>query len=253
MARRTRMGDPEVIICRDLADLSARAAERFLALTGKAVNATGRFAVALSGGSTPKGLYALLATSPCRERVPWHGVHFFWGDERCVLPDHRESNYRMVREVLLSKIPIPAENVHRMAGEKEPQIAAAEYEEEIKTVFGLSSGALPRFDLILLGLGEDGHTASLFPGSDALRETERLVVACYVRQLGAYRLTLTLPVLNAAAHITFLVAGQSKAAVVKQILQGNSELPAAKVKAAKGRLLWLLTQEAAASARLFQS
>ena len=242
------MRDPEVIICRDMADLNTRAAELFVALAEKAVSARGRFAVALSGGSTPNGLYALLAGSPFRQRVPWSRVHLFWGDERCVPPDHPQSNYRMVEQALLAKIPMPAENVHRMPAEKEPQQAAAEYEARIKTFFELASGALPRFDLILLGVGEDAHTASLFPGGDALQETERLVAACYVGQLNAYRLTLTLPVLNAASEVVFLVSGRSKAPIVKEILksQQSSQLPAAKVRPSSGRLTWFITHDAAA-------
>ncbi len=247
MARRTRTRDPEVIICRDLADLNARAAERFLALAGKAVSATGRFAVALSGGSTPKGLYTLLAGSPFRQQVPWSGVHLFWGDERCVPPDHPQSNYRMVGEVLLEKIPIPAHNVHRMAGEKDPEIATTEYEEELKRFFRLSPGALPRFDLILLGLGEDGHTASLFPGTNALQQTDRLVTACYVREISEYRLTLTLPVLNAGAAVVFLVSGSSKAQIVKDILGSpqTPAFPAAKIRPTNGTLAWFITYDAA--------
>jgi 6-phosphogluconolactonase len=241
------MADPEVIVCRDIADLEERAAENFAVLAGKAPGPSGRFSVALSGGSTPKGLYSLLASSRYGDRVPWSRVHLFWGDERCVPPDHPESNYRMVREVLLSKIAIPAENVHRMAGEKEPDIAAAEYEAELKRFFRLSPGALPRFDLILLGLGEDGHTASLFPGSDALRETERLVTACYVSKLKSHRLTLTLPVLNAGAVIVFLVAGKNKASIVKEVLKAKAaSLPAAKVQPIDGRLIWFVDREAGA-------
>jgi 6-phosphogluconolactonase len=245
---RAPIPEPEAIICRDLSDLNARAADRFVARAGKAVTATGRFAVALSGGSTPKGLYELLASPPFRERVAWSGVHLFWGDERCVPPDHPQSNYRMAEEALLAKVPIPAQNVHRMAGEKEPRQAAAEYEGSLKTFIQPAPCALPSFDLILLGLGEDGHTASLFPDTEALDETESLAAACYVEQLRAYRLTLTLPVLNAAAEVVFLVSGRSKAPVVKEILKSKvaSRLPAAQIRPRSGRLTWFITHDAAA-------
>jgi 6-phosphogluconolactonase len=241
------MADAEIVVCRDLADLSHRAAEYFIDLAVEAAARSERFTVALSGGSTPKSLYSLLASPGYRERIPWHRVHLFWGDERCVPPHHPESNYRMVQESLLSKIDIPAENVHRMAGEKDPQSAAAEYEQQLKKFFQPSPGTLPRFDLILLGLGEDGHTASLFPGSDALEETEHLVATSYVERLKAHRLTLTLPVLNHAAEVMFLVVGQSKAAIVKSLIgpkPGSPDLPAARVRPYRGRLTWLITQDA---------
>ena len=148
----------------------AKAAEQWVNLARQAIARSGRFTVALSGGSTPKVLYSLLASPEYRERIDWLHVHLFWGDERCVPPDHPESNYRMVQEALLSKIQIPPENIHRMAGEKDPQTAAVEYEQELRDFFQTKDAA-PRFDLILLGLGEDGHTASLFPGTPAPDET----------------------------------------------------------------------------------
>jgi 6-phosphogluconolactonase len=239
------MAEREIIICRDIAELSRQSAERFSQLVNQSVQGSGCFTVALSGGSTPKHLYSLLASPDYKERIPWNNVHLFWGDERCVPPDHPESNFGMVRESLLSKIKIPAENIHRMAGEREPQAAAAEYEKHLQEFFGLESGALPRFDLILLGIGEDGHTASLFPGSDALDETERLVIAPFVEKLNSYRLTLTLPVLNSGAEVWFLVTGASKADAVKKVLRGSADLPAAKVQPVNGRLVWFITQDAA--------
>ncbi len=243
------MNKPELIICRNAEELHCKAAERFVSLAQPAARDRDRFTVALSGGSTPKGLYSLLATADYRGQVQWSHVHLFWGDERCVPPDHPESNYRMAQESLLSKINIPESNVHRMAGEKEPATAAMEYEAELKKFFRLSGGALPRFDLILLGLGEDGHTASLFPGSDALADTEHLVVAVHIEKLKSHRLTLTLPVLNNAAQILFLVAGESKSAILKDVLRANplsSNLPAAKVQPVNGQLAWIVTQDAAA-------
>jgi 6-phosphogluconolactonase len=205
--------------------------------------------VALSGGSTPKALYALLASPEYREQIDWPQVHLFWGDERCVPADHAESNFRMTREALLSKINLPERNIHRMAGEKDPAAAAIEYENQLGAFFASTKNAIPRFDLVLLGLGEDGHTASLFPGTAALGQAERLVATAYVEKLHAHRLTLTLPVLNAAAQVTFLIAGQSKAAIVNEILGSDrsaENYPAAQVKPIDGRLTWLITADAAA-------
>jgi 6-phosphogluconolactonase len=238
----------EVIICCDVDELNRKAADQFIALAGEAISQTGQFTVALSGGSTPKALYSLLASPDYRKRVDWSRVHLFWGDERCVPPDHLESNYRMVHEALLSKISLPPENIHRMAGEKAPRDAAADYENELRTFFRLAVNAVPRFDLVLLGLGEDGHTASLFPGSPALNERNRLVATVYVERLKAYRLTLTLAVINAAAQVCFLIVGEAKSAIVKKLLGADpdaSELPAAKVRLANGRVTWLITQDAA--------
>lgn len=238
--------DREIIICRDLDALSRRAAEQFVALAQQAIAASGRFSVSLSGGSTPKALYSLIATDEFKQQLAWQQIHLFWGDERCVAADHAESNFRMVKESLLSKIHIPSENVHRMAGEMAPLAAAATYERELKQFFSTLPDNLPRFDLLLLGLGEDGHTASLFPGSSALHEAQQSVATTYVEKLDAYRLTLTFPAINNAAQITFLVAGQSKAAVVKAILTGeNIDAPAARIKPGNGKLSWLITQDAA--------
>jgi 6-phosphogluconolactonase len=241
--------NPDVIICRDAGELSQKATERFVVLVNEASASSGRFTVALSGGSTPESLYSLLATPGFADRIPWPKVHLFWGDERCVPPDHPDSNYRMVRESLLSKISIPSENVHRMAGEKDPKLAAAEYEEQLIKFFRLSKGEAPRFDLILLGLGEDGHTASLFPESDALNEMQRLVATTYLPKLNAHRLTLTLPVLNESAEIYFLVAGKNKAAIVKELLGTDptaAKFPAQRIQPADGALTWFITRDAAA-------
>jgi 6-phosphogluconolactonase len=236
----------QIIICRDTDELSRQAAEQFVALARQAIVAHGRFRVALSGGSTPKALYSTLATAEFNSQLEWRQIHLFWGDERCVAPDHAESNFRMVKESLLSKIVIPAENVHRMIGEFEPAAAAAAYETELRQFFLLSAEQLPRFDLILLGLGEDGHTASLFPHSSALNETERWVATTYVEKLDAHRLTLTFPVINNAAQITFLIAGQSKAAIVKAIRNASvGDYPATRIEPVKGHLCWFITQDAA--------
>jgi 6-phosphogluconolactonase len=242
------VNDREIVICRDVDELNRKAAEQFIELANKAIQRSGQFTVALSGGSTPKGLYSLLASAEYKERVDWFRVHLFWGDERCVPPDHPESNFRMVRESLLSKVQIPSENVHRMMGEKEPEQAATEYEEHLRQFFHLPRGGVPRFDLIFLGLGEDGHTASLFPGSPALDEQKRLVATVYVERLKVYRLTLTLPVINAAAQVSFLITGENKSSIVKALLRADgdsSKYPAGRVRPVNGQLTWFITQDAA--------
>jgi 6-phosphogluconolactonase len=239
------MGERDIVLCRDIAELSRQSAERFSQLALETVEEAGRMTVALSGGSTPKHLYSLLASPDYSNQIPWNNVQLFWGDERCVPPDHPESNFRMAQEALLSRIQIPVENIHRMSGEIQPQAAAAEYEKELQKFSGFNSGGLPRFDLILLGIGEDGHTASLFPGSDALNDAKHLVVAPFVAKLNSYRLTLSLPVLNNAANVWFLVTGASKADAVKQVLSASSDLPAARVHPVHGKLIWYITRDAA--------
>jgi 6-phosphogluconolactonase len=239
------MAERNIVLCRDLVELSHKSAEQFSQLAHESIEASGRLTVAFSGGSTPKHLYSLLASPDYKNRIRWNNVELFWGDERCVPPDHPESNFRMAQEALLSRIQIPTGNIHRMRGEGQPQAAAAEYEKELQEFFGLDSGGLPRFDLILLGIGEDGHTASLFPGSDALNETKHLVVAPFVEKLNSYRLTLSLLVLNNAANVWFLVAGPSKADAVKQAFSSSSDLPAAKVQPVNGKLTWFITRDAA--------
>ncbi|MEE9172505.1 MAG: 6-phosphogluconolactonase [candidate division NC10 bacterium] len=239
----------EILVCRDLEDVSHRAAELFIRLANEAASSTGRFAVALSGGSTPRALFTLLATDPFKQRVPWPKVHLFWGDERCVPPDHPESNYRMARDTLLDQAPISAQNIHRMPAEDEDCArAAAAYEQTLRAFFEGVAGELPCFDLILLGMGEDGHTASLFPGTAALAETERLVAPTYVEKLGTYRLTLTAPVINHAAHVAFLVAGESKASVLREVLEGERDpqrLPSQLIQPSRGRLVFIVDRAAA--------
>jgi 6-phosphogluconolactonase len=236
----------DLVICKDTAELSRRTADRFIEIAQQSMRSSGRFAVALSGGSTPKNLYSRLSSPAYQERLSWPNVHLFWGDERCVPPDHPDSNFRMVKEALLSKIEIPPENVHRMAGEREPSTAASEYEKHLQEFFLVKNGALPRFDLILLGVGDDGHTASLFPGSGALHETKRLVLAPFVEKLKSNRLTLTLPVLNQGGEVWFLVTGSDKAGIIKEILSASADLPAAKVQPENGKLMWFIRQDAAA-------
>ena len=215
----------------------------------EAVAARGRFTVALAGGATPRASYARLAVAPHAGRIPWHRTFVFFGDDRGVPPDHPESNYRMAHETLLAKVPIPATQVFRIRAEAEdPEAAAAEYARTLADVFAIRRGEQPRFDLVLLGLGIDGHTASLFPGSPALKEVFRTVAAVHVAAaIVPQRFTLTFPVLNAAARVVFLVAGPEKAKIVRAALgmQGVS-LPAGMVRPADGRLTWLLDRDAAA-------
>jgi 6-phosphogluconolactonase len=226
------------------------AASEFFLRAIDAVGTNGRFTVALSGGSTPRGLYKLLATDPAwRDQLPWAHMHVFWGDERHVPPEHAESNFRMANEALLSVAPVPAANIHRIYGEAaSADEAASEYEDELREVFGLADGEVPRFDLILLGLGPEGHTASLFPGTRALAENHRLVVCNWVGKLFADRITLTAPVLNNAASVIFIVSGADKATALKAILEGPYEpdqLPAQLINPTNGRLVWLLDRAAA--------
>jgi 6-phosphogluconolactonase len=239
----------EVRVAPDAPALTRLAGEEVAARAAAAVAARGRFAIALSGGSTPRALYALLAdpAAPFRQRLPWASTHVFFGDERCVPPDHPDSNYGMARAALLAHVPIPPRQVHRMRGElPESETAALEYEAELAEAFSLHEGELPRLDLVLLGLGPDGHTASLFPGTAALEERSRLVVANYVAKLGAYRLTLTYPVLDAARAVLFLVSGAEKAERVADVLERGADLPAARVRPSDGALLWFLDAPAAA-------
>lgn len=239
----------EVVICRDLNEVSLRAAELFVQLADTAASSAGRFTVALSGGSTPRALYTLLASDRFRSRVPWSNVHLFWGDERCVPPDHSESNYRMAREALLDRSPIPPENIHRMPTEfEDPGDAAAEYERTLKAFFRVPVGELPRFDLILLGMGDDGHTASLFPGTAALAEQERWVTANYVEKLATHRLTLTVPVINHAANVVFLISGEAKASVLREVLEGGYQperFPSQFIRPEGDKLLFILDRAAA--------
>jgi 6-phosphogluconolactonase len=232
------------------AGLVQRAAAELLADAAvEAVRARGRFAVALAGGSTPRGAYELLAREPLRVRVPWADVHVFWGDERHVPPDHPDSNYRMAREALLAHVPLPEGNVHRIPAENpDASAAAAAYEQTLRHVFATSAGKAPRFDLIFLGMGPDGHTASLFPRGHAMEERARLAVAERVESVGGWRITLTLPVLNAAAQVVFLVTGADKAPALAMVLGpegAGSGLPAALVRPREGRLLWLVDAPAA--------
>lgn len=228
-------------------------AERIVAAAAEAIAERGRFALALSGGSTPRPLYELLSSPPYISRIDWSRVHLFWGDERCVPPDHPDSNYRMTREALLDRANIPSQNVHRIRGEAEPHDAAADYERELRVFFGDRDPPERTFDVVLLGMGPDGHTASIFPGTPATTETRRWAMAVHVeRPRPMWRVTLTTLVLNAAADVTFLVAGADKAARLDEVLHGESDrpvVPAQLVKPTHGALHWMLDDAAGARLR----
>jgi 6-phosphogluconolactonase len=239
---------PEIRVLTTPQDLFAAAAEEVVRATDEAVAARGRFAVALSGGSTPKGLFNLLATN-ARTSLPWDRMFFFWGDERHVPPTDPDSNYRMANEAMLSKVPVPAGNVFRVEAENPDAEAVAEaYEKTLQKFFQLKAGEFPRFDLILLGMGPDGHTASLFPGTAGLQEKSRLVIANWVEKLKTHRISFTLPVLNAARTVAFLVSGTDKASVLHSVLEENvpgEQYPAKLVQLKDGKLIWFLDRAAA--------
>jgi 6-phosphogluconolactonase len=248
-------GRPEIEVFPTSDALTARAAECFVAVATTAIRTTGRFVLALSGGATPRALYGRLASQGYHSRVNWPHAHVFWGDERCVPADDAASNARMAREALLDHVPVPSENVHVIRGQDDPAGAAAAYETELRALFGTAAGAptlVPgaRFDLVLLGLGEDGHTASLFPGMAAVRETERWVMAEYIPAVSMWRVTLTPVVINAAAEIVFLVSGREKAPILHRVLEGPADphlLPAQMIAPTAGRLRWLVDSDAAAN------
>ena len=241
--------DPIVDVFADVDGLAAAAATCFADRAQEAIAARGRFMVALAGGTTPRALYSLLATKR-RDAVPWQAVHVFWSDERHVPPTRPESNFGAAQDVMLSRVPVPAAQVHRIRAERpDAATVAAKYERTLRREFSLAAGAWPVFDLVLLGMGPDGHTASLFPGSDALTCTDRLVLAPWVEIHQAHRLTLSLPVLNHAAHVAFLVSGKAKAAVLQDVLEGPEPpdvLPARAVRPAGGRVSWFVDRAAAA-------
>jgi 6-phosphogluconolactonase len=231
-------------IYEDLESLSQACAGIFVRQARQAVQAGGRFSVALSGGHTPRRTYELLAQDPLRGRVPWEQVHVFWGDERCVPPDDPESNERMARRALLDHVPIPATQVHPIRCAQAPGEAAGQYEALLRSFL---SGGQSHLDLVLLGLGENGHTASLFPGTAVLAERDRWVADVYVAEQDKHRVTLTAPIFNQAAVVVFLVAGAAKAPVLQKVLDGAQDshmLPAKLIQPASGALYWLLDEEA---------
>jgi len=230
--------------------VSRTAAEMMVSLVLKRLKSKESFAVSLSGGSSPKNMFALLANDAAlRNRMPWDRVHFFWGDERHVAPDHADSNYRMTNEAMLSRVPVPPENIHRIRAEKPDAGKAAEdYEQELRRFFKLGTEQLPPFDCVFLGMGPDGHTASLFPGTKALHERERLVVSNWVDKFQSYRITMTTPVLNNADLVIFLVSGEEKAEPLRVVLEGQKQsdlLPSQLIEPTHGKLLWLVDQAAA--------
>lgn len=249
----------ELIVRSDVEALAQAAADRILSAAKAAIADRGRFTIALTGGSTPETLYRLLAAPSCSDRLDWLHTVVFFGDERCVPPDHEWSNYAMAWRTLLSHVPLPPDQLHRMRGELAPDIAAEIYVHLLARTFDPEESPWPRFDLILLGMGDDGHTASLFPGMEALAERSATVVATevpsYVRPQ-APRVTLTLPVLNAGREVMFLVAGKGKAERIKRVFEvaqsregKDGQAPAALVQPSQGQLAWFLDEAAASLMR----
>lgn len=245
---------PTVVIVEDEQQVAARAATIVAEAMRSAVASEGVFRIALAGGTTPRLLHAVLASEPKYRALPWARTDIFWGDERAVPPDHADSNYRMARETLLSKVPVDSARVFRIhAEDPDPSRAAERYEQTLRAAFAIDGDAIPRFDLILLGVGADGHTASLFPSSPAVLERDRLVAASWAAALDSWRVTLTLPVLNAASQVTFMVSGPAKAAAVAAALEpprDSTPPPAALVQPVDGQMTWVLD---AAAARFLRS
>lgn len=221
-------------------------AEFIAECAARALDERGRFTIALSGGGTPRPIYARLADAEFQQRIDWTRTHIFFGDERCVPPDDTRSNYRMARETLFDHAPIPSENIYRIRGEDDPALAALAYEQQIQRLFRAS--APPAFDLILLGMGENGHTASLFPGTAALREKTRWVVPQYVEVMQTWRVTFTAPLINAARQVAFLAEGAGKAQMLWNVLKGPYQpdvLPSQLIQPTRGELHWLVDAAAA--------
>jgi 6-phosphogluconolactonase len=238
---------PRVDICTSTADLESAAEREVLLIARQAIHDRGVCTLALSGGETPRGLYRRLGALPPGEAPGWSRIHLCFGDERMVPPGSPESNYGMVRHEIICRVPLPAGNVHRIRGERPPDIAAGEYAADLGRTLPLSGG---RFDLVLLGLGDDGHTASLFPGTDVLGERERTARAVFVPRLSAWRVTVTFPVINSARNVLFLVAGSQKQDIVRRVLASpgpDAEIPATLVDPADSPAHWLLDSEAGAS------
>ncbi len=225
--------------------LARAAADHFANLAQEAIDHQGHFSVALAGGSTPRDTYEILATIEYAQKINWERVHVFWGDERLVPPDHEHSNYRMAFDAMLDVVPIPQENIHRILGEAKPQDAARAYQDAIREFFNPRP---PCFDLILLGMGDDGHTASIFPKTMAVYEDTLQVMAHFVEKLESWRVTFTPRLINAAENVTFLVSGERKARRLRQVLVGPYQpevLPAQVVRPSRGRLRWLIDEAAA--------
>ena len=256
----TRMlnkSNAQVRIYRDSDELALKAARYFARLADQYCIGSGRFTVALSGGSTPRKMYSILAEEPFLDTVPWSSIYFFWGDERCVLPTHEDSNYRMAYDTLLSKVPVPPENIYRVQTELEdPESIAEEYSARLTQFFltGESRSqtaplsTVPRFDLVLLGMGPDGHTASLFPHTSALDASGQIAVANYVEKLNVHRITLTAATINNARNVTFVAGGEDKAETLKNVIEGSYQpevYPSQLIHPRNGTLLWMVDEAAA--------
>lgn len=227
-------------------ELHRHAAATIVALLGKAIDERGSATLVLSGGSTPKAVYGLLGREPLCTQIRWDVLHVFWGDERLVPPTHPESNYRMAREAFLATVPVPGTNIHRIESELPPEVAADRYERVLKDFFPARGTDAPRFDVLLLGMGNDGHTASLFPGTAALDEHHRWVADVFVPQLNTHRVTLTFPAINRARTVLILVSGKEKAATLAEVLgDAARRYPVQHVRPVDGELLWLVDGDAA--------
>lgn len=238
---------PKISVYPTPADVAAEAARRVVATAIAAVKDRGVFRIALAGGSTPKALYQLLAAEPHLSAMPWDETEIYFGDERCVAKDHKDSNYLMAEQAFLSKVPLPPENINRMKGELEPAAAADEYEKNLRNTLGQGL----RLDIVLLGMGDDGHTASLFPHTKALDEKDRWVVANYAENSTtgkSWRITFTAPFINRAAEVMFLICGASKAARLQEVIEGDRDphrLPSQLIAPESGKLTLLLDAPAA--------
>lgn len=241
----------EIQVLDSATQVAEAGALHFIRICRASIKARGMFSVVLSGGSTPKGMFTLLATDEYKNQVAWEKCHFFWGDERCVPPTHNDSNYKMALESLLAHIPTPANQIYRMKAEN-PDIdsAATDYQTKIASFFKIDSPLdFPQFDLIYLGMGNDGHTASLFPGTKALTEKSRWVTPNFVPKFNTNRMTFTYPLINNARNVIFLAAGKDKVPALKQVLQGPPAIdtyPSQGINPEKGSLLWLIDVDAAA-------
>lgn len=230
----------------DVITLTHAVTEFIVAQSQASIKEQGRFSLAVAGGGTPRPVYELLASNVYKHQIEWEKVHIFFGDERTVPPDYPDSNYKMVKDALLDFVPIPANQIYRIKGEIDPHTAADDYTQALKSVFGLDN--LPRLDVIMLGMGDDGHTASLFPHTAAIHETEKWVIAHRVENLDTWRITLTPPVINQARFVAFMVAGQGKAGRLNEVVNGvyqPDELPSQIVKPIDGELIWFVDSSAA--------
>lgn len=237
---------PEIIITNDPTQLARTGAGIFMTTAKDCVDQKNFFSIAISGGSTPRGMHRMLTEEPYRSDIPWKKIHIFWVDERCVPVDDPASNFGLAKKDFLQRIPIPLEQIHSMPGEIAPEEGAKKYQEEMEKIFRTKEEDLPIFDLIFLGMGKDGHTASLFPGAKSPHAPGRWVIAVKGGNPNVYRLTLTYDVLNRAKRVYFLVSGTEKAPIVKTVLENkNAHLPAQQIQPVKGRLTWLLDKEAA--------